>query len=183
MQPTAHRRRFSLVEMLVVTAILILVTSITIVSIAPMMRDRRLRSGGRAVQTALRQARSYAAHSRRNTTVFFDHEHDGPGGLIEIACFLICLEDGHGDLIVPGDICDECGHAGETVPDRLFEADLLPDGIQFQGSPDPVTFTPLGSLSGTTGTRTVTIEDIQQNLSLDIRITGASGIVRVGEIE
>jgi len=52
---------FTLVELLVVVAIMVLVASMAVISVGPMLRGHALRSAARNVQALLCQARTYAA--------------------------------------------------------------------------------------------------------------------------
>jgi len=111
---------FTLVELLVVFAIIMIVAGTATVAVAPFMRGRDIRNGSRAVQTVLRQARSHAARSRKNTSVVFE---DGEDGLMEIK--------------VDGERVFEPRYLPEGI-----EFD--------EGNPAEIIFTPTGSLKGGT---------------------------------
>ncbi len=153
---TGPARRFSMVELLTVIAILMIVAGMSTVAVAPLMRGRNLRNGSRALQTVLRQARSYAASSRQDTSVRF--EYGDEAGLMEVIS------------------------GGE----RVLEPRYLPMGIEFDeesltelgsnGGP-LITFTPTGALKD--GSANV---QINNGGSITITVVGSSGLVRVGDV-
>lgn len=68
---------FTMVELLVVMAIMAIVSGAVTLSLGPALQDARLRSGSRMVLGALNFARSHAVTSRNCTRVIFDMERNG----------------------------------------------------------------------------------------------------------
>ncbi len=182
------RRPFSLVEIVLVVSIVALIATISTVGLAPILRGRGLQSGAGTVQTVLRQARSEAAHTNRNVTVFFElaagEGREGAGGLMENLPVddpddirWTCPDHPHVDADsfaqCPETDCDE-----DLIPQERVFARHLPVGIGFAGNPAPITFTPLGSLKD--GSAAVTIGN---GGTITIRVIGASGLVRVGDVQ
>jgi prepilin-type N-terminal cleavage/methylation domain-containing protein len=63
---------FTLVEMLVVIAIIVMVSIVTIPSIAPFLKSQRLNKGARIVQSSAIAARTMAINSRKTRWLVFD---------------------------------------------------------------------------------------------------------------
>ena len=63
------RRAFTVVELLVVVAIILLVASVAVASVIPFMEGRKLNSATRTLQAGLMRARSYAANQRTRATM------------------------------------------------------------------------------------------------------------------
>lgn len=66
------RRAFTLVELLVVMAIVVLLASLTVIAVAPFLKGRSLSAGARTVQGMIYQARAHAVTQGLSTTVYFD---------------------------------------------------------------------------------------------------------------
>jgi len=67
-----YRRGFTLIELMVALAIMMIMTGIAVVAIGPSLRDARLRSGCRMVASACNYARSRAVSTNTSARVFFD---------------------------------------------------------------------------------------------------------------
>ncbi len=75
-QPTTNNyqlttKPFTLTEMLVVTGLILLLSTISIVAVTPMMKGGDLEAGASTIQTAIYQARTYAALNNIRTQVRF----------------------------------------------------------------------------------------------------------------
>jgi Tfp pilus assembly protein FimT len=149
--------RFTLIEMLVVIGIMILVASISIVSVAPMMKGRHLDSAARVVQSALYRARTYAATMRKDTKVeFYDSGSDK--GKIEV-----------------------------TVSSKLIDKPYwLPEGVEFESIEDSggsalpeITFGSMGSLSDPEDDVIILIADKQKDMKKKITVVHTTGLTRI----
>lgn len=67
---------FTLIELMVVLAILAIMSSVVTVSMAPALKDARMRSGCRMVASSLNYARNYAAAHNTSTRIVFDGERN-----------------------------------------------------------------------------------------------------------
>ena len=63
------RRAFTLTEMLVVVAIILVIASIAVASVIPFLKGRRLAAATRSIQAAVLRARGYAATNRTSATL------------------------------------------------------------------------------------------------------------------
>ncbi len=63
---------FTLVEILVVIAIIVMVSIVTIPSITPFLKRQRLNKGARIVQSSAIAARTMAINSRKTRWLIFD---------------------------------------------------------------------------------------------------------------
>ncbi|MHB9132114.1 MAG: GspH/FimT family pseudopilin [Armatimonadota bacterium] len=70
-------RGFSLIELMVVLAIMVIIGSAALVSMAPALAEARLRSGCRNTIAACHYARSYAVSHRTDAWVAFDITNNG----------------------------------------------------------------------------------------------------------
>jgi len=115
-----RRWAFTLMEMLVVMAIIVIVMGITVAAFAPFMKGRSLSSAASSVQSMVSQARAYAATNGSNATLFF---HTGEGS--------ITLYDGSQPVdkpvFLPRGV--SCYKDGQAVPE-----------------PFSIVFSPMGSL-------------------------------------
>ena len=68
----SSKRGFTSIELMVTLAIMALMSGLVVVSMAPALRDAKLRTGCRMVASALVYARSYAVTHRTNTRVVLD---------------------------------------------------------------------------------------------------------------
>jgi prepilin-type N-terminal cleavage/methylation domain-containing protein len=135
-----NKNGFTLVEMLVVIAIIILVSVVAVPAITPFLKGQRLNKGARIVQAQAMAARVMAINSRKNRRLVFDSTYsklsiiDENSAVVGKAEFLPgTIEFGTGDVIWT---------AGTST----------------------VSFDPNGSAdTSTLGTDTVTIQDKQGN--------------------
>lgn len=72
---------FTMVELLVVLAMMAIISGMMILSLGPALRDARLRTGCRTIMAALKYARSHAVTERTDTRVIF--ANDGKGVHVE----------------------------------------------------------------------------------------------------
>lgn len=74
--PTGTRfsRGFSLIELMVVLAIVVIMGAVAMVSMQPVLRDSRMRSGCRMIASTLNYARSHAVTTHRPVRVVFTDE-------------------------------------------------------------------------------------------------------------
>ena len=137
------RSAFTLVEMLVVIAIIILVSVVAVPAITPFLKGQRLNKGARIVQAQALAARVMAINSRETRWLEFDSIN-----------YKLSIIDKDPTVTVVG------------------KAEFLPDTIEFDTSTwgtstVSVSFDPNGSAdylsTGTLGTNTVTIQDKQGN--------------------
>ncbi len=134
-----NKNAFTLVEMLVVIAIIILVSVVAVPAITPFLKGQRLNKGARIVQASALAARTMAINSRRTRWLVFDSIN-----------YKLSIRD----------------ETGLTV---LGKEEFLPDTIEFDTSTwgtstVTVSFDPNGSAdTSTLGTNTVTIQDKQGN--------------------
>jgi type II secretion system protein H len=68
----SNKRGFTSIELMVVLVIMALMSGLVAVSMAPALRDAKLRTGCRIIASALVYARSYAVTHRTNTRVVLD---------------------------------------------------------------------------------------------------------------
>lgn len=71
---TGSNRGFTLLELLVAMAIMVVMTGVVAATITPTLADARLRAGSRTVIAALRYARSYAVSHQTEAAVLFNLE-------------------------------------------------------------------------------------------------------------
>jgi prepilin-type N-terminal cleavage/methylation domain-containing protein len=134
-----NKNGFTLVEMLVVIAIIILVSVVAVPAITPFLKGQRLNKGARIVQASALAARTMAINSRKTRWLVFDSIN-----------YKLLIRD----------------ETGLTV---LGKEEFLPDTIEFGASTwgtstVTVSFDPNGSAdTSTLGTDTVTIQDRQGN--------------------
>jgi prepilin-type N-terminal cleavage/methylation domain-containing protein len=139
-----NKNGFTLVEMLVVIAIIILVSVVAVPAITPFLKGQRLNKGARIVQAQALAARVMAINSRETRWLEFDSIN-----------YKLSIRD----------------ETGLTV---LGKDEFLPATIEFGTSTgswtvgtSTVSFDPNGSADylslGTLGTDTVTIQDKQGN--------------------
>ncbi|MBS1257719.1 MAG: hypothetical protein MAG551_00764 [Candidatus Scalindua arabica] len=148
------RSAFTLVEMLVVIAIIILVSVVAVPAITPFLKGQRLNKGSRIVQASALAARTMAINSRKTRWLVFDSIN-----------YKLSIIDESG-LTVGKD---------EFLPDTIeFGTSTWPMGT----STVTVSFDPNGSADyssqGTLGTDTVTIQDKQGN-SRNLKIISYTG--------
>ncbi len=145
---------FTLVEMLVVIAIIVMVSVVTIPSIAPFLKSQRLNKGARIVQSSAVAARTMAINSRKIRWLFFDSTD-----------YKLSIKD-------------------ETTLTVLGKEEFLPNTIEFSTisgtwttGTSAVSFNPNGTVdTSTLGTDTVTIQDKQGN-SKRLKIISYTGQV------
>jgi Tfp pilus assembly protein FimT len=147
--------RFTLIEMLVVIGIMILVASISIVSVAPMMKGRHLDSAARVVQSALYRARTYAATMRNEATVKFE-KNEGK----------ITIKDEDSNLLDKPYWLPE-GVEFESIEDSGGSA--LPE----------ITFGSMGSLSDPEDDVIILIADKQKDMKKKITVVHTTGLTRI----
>ena len=132
---------FTLVEMLVVIAIIILISVSAIPAITPFLKGQRLSKGARIVQAQAMAARVMAINSRKTRWLVFDSTN-----------YKLTIKD-------------------ETSSNVLGKEEFLPGTIEFGTSTgtwtagtSTVSFDPNGTAdTSTLGTDTVTIQDKQGN--------------------
>lgn len=145
-------RGFSLTEMVVVLAILMLLMAIIIPIIGPMRRQGRMKAGCAAVAGALRTARSMAITQSAIYSVEFETSTD------------------------PDEVRIYSGLTGsKSNPDRV---ELLPAGVTLKSVPPPIKFQPDGSCSGSF---TVTIRG-EKDDEYRIKVSPANGRVSVERV-
>ena len=134
---------FTLVEMLVVIAIIILISASAIPAIAPFLKSQRLNKGARIVQSQALAARVMAINSREKRRLVLDSTYSKLS-IIGTDTTILAKEE-----FLPGTI--------------EFDTSTWPVGI----STVTVSFDPNGTadylILGTLGTDTVTIKDKQGN--------------------
>jgi prepilin-type N-terminal cleavage/methylation domain-containing protein len=148
------RSGFTLVEMLVVIAIIILVSVVAVPAITPFFKGQRLNKGARIVQASALAARVMAINSRKTRWLEFDSVN-----------YKLSIID---DLsVVVGKV--------EFLPDTIeFGTSTWPMGT----STVTVSFDPNGSAdTSTLGTDTVTIQDKQGNTK-NLRIISYTGQIK-----
>jgi prepilin-type N-terminal cleavage/methylation domain-containing protein len=136
-----NKNGFTLVEMLVVIAIIILISVSAIPAITPFLKGQRLSKGARIVQASALAARTMAINSRKTRWLVFDSIN-----------YKLSIKD----------------ETGSTV---LGKEEFLPGTIEFGTSTgtwsagtSTVSFDPNGTAdTSTLGTDTVTIQDKQGN--------------------
>jgi len=132
---------FTLIEMLVVTSIIVMVSIVTIPSITPFQKSQRLNKGVRIVQSSAVAARTMAINSRKIRWLVFDSTN-----------YKLSIKD-------------------ETNLNVLGKEEFLPNTIEFSTISgtwttgiSAVPFHPNGTVDTTAlGTDTVTIQDNQGN--------------------
>ncbi len=135
-----NKNGFTLVEMLVVIAIIILVSVVAVPTITPFLKGQRLNKGARIVQASALAARTMAINSRKDRRLVFDSTYSK-----------LSIIDENSTVV---------GKA-EFLPDTIeFGTSTWPIGM----STVTVSFDPNGSAdTSTMGTDTVTIQDKQGN--------------------
>jgi type II secretion system protein H len=68
---------FTMVELLVVLAVMAIISGAVIIAMGPALRDARLRTGCRTIMAALNYARSHAVTERTDTRVIFANDGNG----------------------------------------------------------------------------------------------------------
>ena len=147
-----NKNGFTLVEMLVVIAIIILISVSAIPAITPFLKGQRLSKGARIVQASALAARTMAINSRKTRWLVFDSIN-----------YKLSIKD----------------ETGSTV---LGKEEFLPGTIEFGTSTgtwsagtSTVSFDPNGTAdTSTLGTDTVTIQDKQGN-SKNLKIIDYTG--------
>jgi prepilin-type N-terminal cleavage/methylation domain-containing protein len=147
-----NKNGFTLVEMLVVIAIIILISVSAIPAITPFLKGQRLSKGARIVQASAMAARTMAINSRKTRWLVFDSIN-----------YKLSIKD----------------ETGSTV---LGKEEFLPGTIEFGTSTgtwiagtSTVSFDPNGTAdTSTLGTDTVTIQDKQGN-SKNLKIIDYTG--------
>ena len=147
-----NKNGFTLVEMLVVIAIIILISVSAIPAITPFLKGQRLSKGSRIVQASALAARTMAINSRKARWLVFDSIN-----------YKLSIKD----------------ETGSTV---LGKEEFLPGTIEFGTSTgawsagiSTVSFDPNGTAdTSTLGTDTVTIQDKQGN-SKNLKIIDYTG--------
>ncbi len=149
----ANKNGFTLVEMLVVIAIIILISVSAIPAITPFLKGQRLSKGARIVQATSLAARTMAINSRKTRWLVLDSIN-----------YKLSIKD----------------ETGSTV---LGKEEFLPGTIEFGTSTgtwsaagtSTVSFDPNGTAdTSTLGTDTVTIQDKQGN-SKNLKIIDYTG--------
>ena len=147
-----NKNGFTLVEMLVVIAIIILISVSAIPAITPFLKGQRLSKGARIVQASALAARTMAINSRKTRWLVFDSIN-----------YKLSIKD-------------------ETNSTVLGKEEFLPGTIEFGTSTgtwsagtSTVSFDPNGTAdTSTLGTDTVTIQDKQGN-SKNLKIIDYTG--------
>ncbi len=147
-----NKNGFTLVEMLVVIAIIILISASAIPAITPFLKGQRLSKGARIVQATALAARTMAINSRKTRWLIFDSTN-----------YKLTIKD-------------------ETNSNVLGREEFLPGTIEFGTSTgiwsagtSTVSFDPNGTAdTSTLGTDTVTIQDKQGN-SKNLKIISYTG--------
>ena len=147
-----NKNGFTLVEMLVVIAIIILISVSAIPAITPFLKGQRLSKSARIVQATAMAARTMAINSRKTRWLVFDSIN-----------YKLSIKD----------------ETGSTV---LGKEEFLPGTIEFGTSTgtwsagtSTVSFDPNGTAdTSTLGTDTVTIQDKQGN-SKNLKIIDYTG--------
>ena len=150
------KQAFTLVEMLVVLAVIALILSLSIPFTSGFGKGLRLKTAARAILGTLRVAKSNAITYRQKYTVFFDKEGEA-----------YWIEDSEGRLF----------ERKRELPSSIrFKNpdDENTDPITFED--DKVVFYPTGAIEG--GGGSVTITNNQGN-SKTISIIGSTGKIRV----
>ena len=167
---------FTLAELLVVVAIMMLVASMAVVAVGPMLRGRALRSAARTLQALLYQARTYAA--THNTC----------------AALTIGVPDGPMELYAYVDFVQDVGNPSKRllVEGTKTQA-YLPTGTRFAANPpvelpdgsgacDFVAFAPTGSLDLAQmgmANRFIRVTDLQGERTKRIEVIFASGMAQI----
>ncbi len=138
-----NKNGFTLVEMLVVIAIIILVSIVAVPAITPFLKGQRLNKGARIVQAQALTARVMAINSRENRRLVFDSTYS--------------------KLSIIGTDTTILAKA-EFLPDTI---EFGTSTGNWPAGTSTVSFDPNGSADylslGTLGTNTVTIQDKQGN--------------------
>ncbi len=153
--PMMNKNGFTLVEILVVIAIIILVSVVAVPAITPFLKGQRLNKGARIVQASALAARTMAINSRKTRWLVFDSIN-----------YKLSIRD----------------ETGLTV---LGKEEFLPDTIEFGTSTgswtvgtSTVSFDPNGAAdTSTLGTNTVTIRDRQGNTK-NLKIISYTGQIK-----
>ncbi len=149
-----EERGFTLVEMLVVLAIIAMFLGISTPFVAGFGKGLRLRASAREISSVLRIARSNAVTFRRDFSVVFDTEKNE-----------YWIEDSTGSLF------DKAFRLPRSV--RLSRKDDT-DPVTFQN--DRITFKPTGSIEGSGGTITITDN---RGFSKEIIVVGPTGKISI----
>ena len=165
---------FTLVELLVVVAIMVLVASMAVISVGPMLRGRALRSAAGSVQALLYQARTYAA--THNT----------------YAALCIGVPDGPMELYAYVDFVQDVGDPSKRLlVEGTKTQTYLPTGARFADNPpvqggsgarNTVAFAPTGSLDATQmgmANRFIRVTDVRGESTKRIEIVFASGMAQI----
>ena len=130
------RAGFTLLELLVVLAIMVVMSAVVLTAIGPALAEARVRAGARLIVAQLRYARSLAITSRTETAVSYDSTRGGLSVLTQSA-------DADGNISWQSDTTQ----AGRfrTLPDEVTVADitLTDPASEVTG---PVTVNPFTSL-------------------------------------
>lgn len=149
-----NKNGFTLVEMLVVIAIIILVSIVAVPAITPFLKGQRLNKGARIVQASALAARTMAINSRKTRRLVFDSINYKLSIIDELSAVV--------------------GKA-EFLPDTIeFGTSTWPMGT----STVTVSFDPNGSANTSTlGTDIVTIQDKQGNTK-NLKIIDYTGQIK-----
>jgi prepilin-type N-terminal cleavage/methylation domain-containing protein len=135
-----NKSGFTLVEMLVVIAIIILVSVVAVPAVTPFLKGQRLNKGARIVQAQAMAARVMAINSRKNRRLVFDSTYS--------------------KLSIIDENSTVAGKA-EFLPDTI---EFGTGDVIWTAGTSTVSFDPNGSAdTSTLGTDTVTIQDKQGN--------------------
>jgi len=167
----AGPKGFTIIELLVVVAIMALVASMAVVAIAPMLRGRSMRSAAQSLQALIYQARSYAATYRKNATLYLG----APDGPLEVYPTL--------DAALARDPKRRVGgKSAYFPPGAVFLND--PPAQAGSGPRSTVVFSPTGSLDSDvmgTGPCQIRIADAQGQRRKVIEVMFASGLPRISD--
>ena len=144
------RNGFTLVEMLVVIAIIILVSVVSVPAITPFLKGQRLGKGARIVQASAQAARTMAINSRETRWLVFDTTN-----------YKLSIKDEIGTVL---------------GKEEFLPVTIEFDTSTWSGT--SVSFDPNGSAdTSTLGTDTVTIQDKQGNTK-NLKIISYTGQIK-----
>ncbi len=107
-----HNLGFTLIEMLVVIAVVIIVASVTIPMMAPFFKGQSLSAGSRTVQAMLFHARSEAISKRTLAGVYL-YRQEHPAGIHKSGELVVCYDSDKDGLL------DEALGAPAFVPEGV----------------------------------------------------------------
>jgi len=131
-----HRGGFTLLEMMIVIAIIGIVLGVSVALFGIMMKGEAARKGGILVQQAVAETKQWAAKQHRYYFLVFSEE--GKEGWMEIH------EDKNNDGIYQGDQDPKTPDADKALDGYAIQ---LPRFVQFENAPKFVGFSPSGYLS------------------------------------